>query len=315
MDGRFEGQVLVMDQFGMAGAPEGNKFIKVSTAYEYKGIAQLQTCVPPGTKGLKFLWKMYSEEFLEFCYSDYTDFVRLKVYVAGADTTDGANSVVFQRNIQDVCPVGECDGCGTHGQVLVPADVIFDIGGVYTGPWIQEYLDISSLVAEEGGTVLTIDLRAEDVGDSVYDTRALFDGLEFTTGCVPECDGKMCGPDGCGGICGACFDGGAGCDEGNQCCFSNCLGKQCGSDGCGGSCGDCWPGLLCLAGNCIEEKDAFGVPCDLGVDTCGSTFECVDLGDPGVLCDLICDLENDFCPPGWSCGSWPTAENPVCIPD
>jgi hypothetical protein len=72
---------------------------------------------------------------------------------------------------------------------------------------------------------------------------------------------------------------------------------------------------LCLTGSCIEEKDAFGVPCNPVTDSCGASFECVDLGATGTLCDLICDPANDFCPPGWSCSTVASAENPVCVPN
>ena len=59
--------------------------------------------------------------------------------------------------------------------------------------------------------------------------------------CTPNCSGKECGSDGCGGSCGDCglfrF-----CNNSGTCetiCLSDCQGKECGDDGCGGSCGDC----------------------------------------------------------------------------
>lgn len=70
--------------------------------------------------------------------------------------------------------------------------------------------------------------------------------------CVPDCEGKQCGDDGCGGSCGTCADGacsGAGTCEGP--CVPSCDGATCGSDGCGGSCGTCSDGLSCsLDGTC-----------------------------------------------------------------
>jgi len=36
-------------------------------------------------------------------------------------------------------------------------------------------------------------------------------------------------------------------------CVPNCAGKQCGNDGCGGSCGQCAPGAWCEAGTCKAE--------------------------------------------------------------
>ena len=76
--------------------------------------------------------------------------------------------------------------------------------------------------------------------------------------CVPDCEGKACGDDGCGGPCGAC-DAGVPCVD-NQCA---CVPKTCASmlyqcggnydDGCGGtfSCpGQCPPEMPCQGGFC-----------------------------------------------------------------
>lgn len=61
--------------------------------------------------------------------------------------------------------------------------------------------------------------------------------------CTPDCTGKECGPDGCGGTCGKCTDPSKPiCNEQTglcEPCTPNCEGKECGDDGCGGSCGEC----------------------------------------------------------------------------
>jgi hypothetical protein len=67
--------------------------------------------------------------------------------------------------------------------------------------------------------------------------------------CMPECAGRDCGDDGCGGTCGAC-EGGV-CQEGGVCCMPDCTDRQCGDDGCGGGCGDCLFGTVCEEGQCI----------------------------------------------------------------
>ena len=53
--------------------------------------------------------------------------------------------------------------------------------------------------------------------------------------CVPDCLGKQCGDDGCGGSCGECPTGQA-CQDDGTClgCTPECAGKACGDDGCGG---------------------------------------------------------------------------------
>lgn len=77
-----------------------------------------------------------------------------------------------------------------------------------------------------------------------------------STPCVPTCAEKECGPDGCGGVCGACGEG-ANC-EGGLCvalpsCVPSCIDVTCGDDGCGVSCGDCGEGEQCIEGNCVLE--------------------------------------------------------------
>lgn len=73
--------------------------------------------------------------------------------------------------------------------------------------------------------------------------------------CTPNCAGKACGDDGCGGICGVCSSNQI-CNSSKQCilaCAPNCSGKVCGSNGCGGSCGTCAAGFICKNGACFQE--------------------------------------------------------------
>jgi len=91
-------------------------------------------------------------------------------------------------------------------------------------------------------------------------------------GGAPVCAGKECGDDTCGGSCGQC---GAGHDCVDGQCISRecppvCEGKECGSDGCGGSCGDCPAGEVCVQGAC--QTGGCAPQCEgkeCGDDTCG----------------------------------------------
>lgn len=72
--------------------------------------------------------------------------------------------------------------------------------------------------------------------------------------CVPNCQGRACGDNGCGGSCGACPTGQS-CNAtfacvGNPGCVPNCANRNCGDNGCGGSCGSCSAGTTCTAGVC-----------------------------------------------------------------
>ena len=76
-------------------------------------------------------------------------------------------------------------------------------------------------------------------------------------------------------------------DEG--CCVANCDGRVCGDDGCGGSCGDCAAGLNCSDGQCVGgPAGSCGGKCDAGYDAeaeCQCDPFCFDQGD---CCDDIC---------------------------
>ncbi|MEA2088512.1 MAG: hypothetical protein U9O55_01555, partial [Patescibacteria group bacterium] len=92
------------------------------------------------------------------------------------------------------------------------------------------------------------------------------------------------------------------CVEG-MCCVPNCAGKQCGDDGCGGNCGVCAPGTTCDS-NFICVQSCVDV-CDIGdPDRCGnndwtqSCGEC-DFDACNEWCDSQdCSLTNDVCVDG-----------------
>jgi len=124
--------------------------------------------------------------------------------------------------------------------------------------------------------------------------------------CIPDCGGKVCGDDGCGGSCGACklneectagkcgcpgvqCNGGC-CKAGavclaQGCCQPGCQGKECGSDGCDGTCGTCGVNENCVSGQC----------------------ECPNVECAGICCQggAVCHLQKCCVPAcgGKSCGS------------
>ena len=86
--------------------------------------------------------------------------------------------------------------------------------------------------------------------------------------CVPECHNRECGPDGCGHVCGECPEQGI-CIQGGKCaCVPGCQNRECGNDGCGGKCGDCpLKASHCNAGICECFPICGGKKC--GSDGCG----------------------------------------------
>ena len=153
--------------------------------------------------------------------------------------------------------------------------------------------------------------------------------------CVPDCGGKECGDDGCGGSCGGC-DAGDSCDAGvcvPDACIPDCDGKVCGPDGCGATCGDCQGTEICDAGACVPEPvcvpECEGQEC--GDDGCGST--CGECGanekcEEGQCVSDACvpDCEDKECGDDGcdgSCGTCGLGESckaglciaPTCVPD
>lgn len=134
--------------------------------------------------------------------------------------------------------------------------------------------------------------NANEVGPFTLDVR-------FVAGCVPNCDGRFCGEDGCGGTCGTCSEGlvcnGAG-RCGSPTCVPQCNGRKCGGDGCGGSCGECAPGSACaeetgacmVSPVCDHDKPTCRKPCSSN-EFCGTDCECHKLKDP--MPDIVVDAE------------------------
>ena len=142
-----------------------------------------------------------------------------------------------------------------------------------------------------------------------------------TCGCQPNCGGKVCGDDGCGGSCGQCF-GTQICQNGGciQGCTPNCAGKQCGADGCGGICGQCQFNFTCVADQCQAncQPQCQGVQC--GPDGCGGSCGSCGFGEvcSEGSCQAACEPQcagkqcgSDGC--GGLCGS--CGVNEACNPE
>lgn len=113
-----------------------------------------------------------------------------------------------------------------------------------------------------------------DVGPELEAGETVETSPEDEYVCLPACENKQCGEDGCGGVCGLCgplqecdsdatclckyVECGDGCCPqedvcaAGQCCTPQCDGMACGDDGCSGSCGDCPGAKWCVAGQCQD---------------------------------------------------------------
>lgn len=157
--------------------PVGGKFMAIlSTGLGYTaqtGGLEQKFCVQPGQKKMTFWWKFYSEEFKEYCGSQYQDSFRAELVAKAGKKT------IINAKVDDLCDKGSCgfsSGCGGQYKGLDPADVSFDQGGVYMTPWVKAEADVAPFV---GNGNVTLKLFATDVGDSIYDTAILVDKIDF----------------------------------------------------------------------------------------------------------------------------------------
>ena len=119
--------------------------------------------------------------------------------------------------------------------------------------------------------------------------------------CTPDCTGKQCGNDGCGGSCGICQEGGT-CMDGTcvcteNCCTPDCSGKECGSDGCGGSCGSCGAGAICQNNICTSPATGGGGSGNNGCIPDCKGKACGSNGCGGVCgtCEIGVSCQNGIC--------------------
>jgi hypothetical protein len=177
--------------------------------------------------------------------------------------------------------------------------------------------DVGPDVADATG-----DAMDDDVGDSGPTDDALdqevvdTDEPDFPS-CLPNCLGRQCGDDECGGSCGSCADPALPiCDETTgQCgakCVPMCAGLTCGDDGCGGSCGACDAGATCAPhGRCVpsawicgEAAYGGGDACDCGCGALDPDCEFDVLPIVGCGAFEVCSA-NGQCkstvPSGWTC--------------
>ena len=105
-------------------------------------------------------------------------------------------------------------------------------------------------------------------------------GSTADLGCIPNCSGRSCGDDECGGVCGTCADGEVCTPAGTCFCQAQCDDRECGDDGCGGSCGSCGLGFVCDGdeGACVAG----------GGISCSAYFVCVDLCEGDEECEGVC---------------------------
>lgn len=192
-----------------------------------------------------------------------------------------------------VGPQGDHDASTNGAEIIIVWDIKYETGtdeeagGKPHGGDDNDIFDGDQDVLEEGDDFVTPPDIPKDSDSGKPDP-----GPVDTGPCVPNCEGKVCGPDGCGGICGYCEYGKV-CKDG-QCidiCIPDCIAKNklCGPDGCGGECPPgCEPGFQCRDNfRCYPVQcvpDCTGRVCGYGGGGgCGNPVECGECG-PGQSC-------------------------------
>jgi len=167
-----------------------------------------------------------------------------------------------------------------------------------------------------------VDQRSDDTTgpDAAADASLLEGPPSGFDACVPDCSGRECGDDGCGGQCGKCPKAAPLCVEGvcEVLCVPDCEGRECGDDGCEGSCGKCpLAAPYCVGGICALDCDPDCTGRECGDDGCGgSCGTCVGAQAQCSKgkCSCVPDCADRECGTdgcAGSCGSCPQAE-PFC---
>jgi hypothetical protein len=159
------GDGRIIGNLGAALPTDGVRMALVSTGLgltKASGSFSQSVCLPPLPPGatsmtLEYDWKFYSEEFLEYCISQYQDFFRVSF-----------GDVELQKT-------AILDLCNDPSITLTQADVSFDQGGVYMTDWLHKSVDVTALA----GTTGTLVFAAGDVGDSIFDTVILVDAVSI----------------------------------------------------------------------------------------------------------------------------------------
>ena len=196
-----------------------------------------------------------------------------------ADEMDVADRTDFEVIVVEVLwDVDQDPGDDSGENPVDPGTKTEDVGGVE---------DINGDKAEDpcpcGEDLQVPDSQEKDDGPGIEDVEEVDQGP-----CVPNCEGKVCGSDGCDGICGFCGWGDVCTPDGTACktiCIPDCIekGKLCGDDGCvpPGSCGECEENFECKDDfkchyiDCIPECS--GKECG-ATGGCGVTNECGECG-------------------------------------
>lgn len=172
----IDGDVTVIPQLGITLAPEGMSMLRLSTGLSYAApsYAQKSICLEQTPQTVTFMWRYYSEEFQEYCGSQFQDIFSVTFVV------DGVETELYNVKVDDLCSTtsGTCGSqpgkCGSKFVGLEKSDIHFDQGEAWATPW-----QTTTLTLPPGAEAGTIIFEVTDVGDSIYDTVVILDNVQF----------------------------------------------------------------------------------------------------------------------------------------
>ena len=156
-----DGDGRIVKQLGSTRPTGGNFTAIVSTGLGYTtqtGSIEQTACLANSVTKLNYNWNLFSEEFMEYCNSNFDDSFSVSIC-----EVDSNNCASFSTSINTLCNAGG----------LTKSDISFDKGDVYNTGWRSGSLDISNLA----GKRVNLTIYSSDVGDSIYDTAILVDNI------------------------------------------------------------------------------------------------------------------------------------------
>jgi len=173
--------------------------------------------------------------------------------------------------------VAVVDDATASGEVAESPDASDDLAAAEDGA------DVAVAIADVPATA---DAESQN-SDAGFDVGL----VNVPDGCVANCsaDGnksKVCGPDGCGSVCGFCNSGLICSADQTQCaafCAPKCTNKKCGDNGCGGNCGvcadkfSCGIDFLCHPDDCVgscDNKQCGDNGCGVACGACATGDDC-----------------------------------------
>jgi len=165
------GDGRVIGQLGVTGPTAGSFMGIISTGLGYTvetGSIEQTFCIPDGATTFAFDWKYYSEEFHEWCGSQYQDTFLTMIDVSGAQYK------VLNLAVDDLCAASDCNGCGSAYVGLTESDIQFDQGDCHVTEWQHVEFPVESIP-----NPVTLSFFCTDKGDSIYDTAVLVDHVRF----------------------------------------------------------------------------------------------------------------------------------------